>query len=130
MQLATTHEGTPNGTPTIEPELVLQSQRSGRNVLLVDVRDADAFRDGHVSGARSIPIHQLVTRAFEITSDRSAAIVIVSQRGDRAKVAASSLRLAGFTEVSMLAGGMDRWIASGLPIEHTPPPSISSSSSS
>ena len=119
MQLEPVHEGTFNGAPVVEAELLLQTLRSGRRVLLVDVRNAEEFREAHLEGSRSIPIHQLVARAPELAPDRSMPIIVVSQRGERAKIAAASLRLAGFPEIATLGGGIDRWLAAGLPIERT-----------
>lgn len=119
MQLGPTHEGTFNGSPRIEAELLLQELRSGRNIVVVDVRNADEFRDAHIEDARSIPIHQLIARACEITTDRSAPVVVVSNRGLRAMVAAASLRLAGFAEIAILAGGLKRWRELGYPVRRT-----------
>lgn len=119
MQLGPSHEGTFNGSPIIEAELLLQELRSGRNVIVVDVRNHDEFCDGHIEGARSIPIHQLVARASEITSDKSTLVVLVSGEGGRAKIAAASLRLAGYAEIATLAGGIKRWRELGFPLKRT-----------
>lgn len=119
MQLGPSHEGTFNGSPFIEPELLLQELQSGRNVVVVDVRNHDEYRNGHIHGARSIPIHQLVARASEITTDRAIAVVVVSGGGMRAKIAAASLRLAGYAEVATLQGGMRRWQQLRMPVEIT-----------
>jgi rhodanese-related sulfurtransferase len=115
MQLGTVHPGTFNGSPTIDAELLAQEMRSGRNVIVVDIRNKDEFCEQHIDGARSIPIHQLVARACEITSDRSTLVVIVSRSGIRAKIAAASLRLAGYAEIATLSGGMKRWCELDLP---------------
>ncbi len=119
MQLGPSHEGTFNGSPVIEAELLLQELRSDRNVVVVDVRNHGEFRDGHIEGARSIPIHQLVARACEITTDRSTLVVVVSNGGARSKIAAASLRLAGYAEIATLAGGMRRWRELGFPVKRT-----------
>lgn len=119
MQLGTVHRGTFNGSPTIDAELVAQEMRSGRKLVIVDVRNKDEFCEGHIDGARWIPIHQLVARASEITTDASTPIVIVSNSGNRAKIAASSLRLAGFAEVATLVGGMRQWRELALPVRCT-----------
>lgn len=132
MQLGPSHEGTFNGSMVIEPELLLQELRSGRNVIVLDVRNHDEFCDAHIEGARSIPIHQLVARASEITTDRSTLVVLVSNEGGRARIAAASLRLAGYAEIATLAGGIKRWRELGFPTKRTsgmmpavipPPPS-------
>jgi sulfur-carrier protein adenylyltransferase/sulfurtransferase len=119
MQPASATRSTFNGSPTIDAELLAQELRSGRKIVVVDVRNKEEFVEGHIHGARSIPIHQLVGRASEITTDRSNVVVIVSNAGARAKIAAASLRLAGYAEVATLAGGMKRWRELGLPVRCT-----------
>lgn len=119
MQLGPAHPGTFDGSPMMDPELLAQEMRSGRKLVIVDVRTKDAFCAQHIEGARSIPIHQLVARASEIATDRSTAVVVVSGSGVRAKIAAASLRLAGFAEVATLAGGMKLWSELGLPAVST-----------
>jgi rhodanese-related sulfurtransferase len=119
MQLGEAHPGTFNGSPRIDAELLAQELRAGRNIVVVDVRNKDEFVEGHIHDARSIPIHQLVARACEITTDRSVMIIVVSGSGDRAKIAAASLRLAGYPEVAILAGGMRRWRELDLPVRCT-----------
>jgi rhodanese-related sulfurtransferase len=116
MQLGTVHPGSFNGSPTLDAELLAQEMRSGRKLVIVDVRNKDEFCEGHIAGARWIPIHQLVARASEITTDRSAPVVCVSRSGRRAEIAAAALRLAGFPEVATLAGGMHRWTALALAV--------------
>lgn len=119
MQLGSVHPGSFNGSPIIDAELLVQDMRSGRNLVIVDIRNKEEFIEGHIDGARSIPLHQLVARACEITTDRSTLIVIVSGSGIRAKIAGASLRLAGYDEVATLGGGMKRWRELGLPVKCT-----------
>lgn len=116
VQLGPVHPGTFNGSPMIDAELLAQELRSGRKIIVIDIRNKDEFIRGHIDDARSIPIHQLIARACEITTDRSRMIVIVSEWGTRAKIAAAALRLAGYPEVATLAGGMKRWLELALPV--------------
>lgn len=121
------HHALNGGFDHIDPDLVLQKLRSGQDLLLVDVRSSTEFRGGHIPSSRSMPIHQLVARSAEIASHKSDLIVLVSRTGARAHVAASALRLAGFTEVAILLHGLDHWRERGLPIQDTstpPPPSV------
>jgi rhodanese-related sulfurtransferase len=104
----------------IDPELLVQELRSGRRILIVDVRSTDEFRSaaGRIHGACSMPLHHLRARAAELGSHRSEAIVVVSGRGNAARRAAVELELLGFTEVRALDGGMQRWTELGLPVVH------------
>jgi 3-mercaptopyruvate sulfurtransferase SseA len=63
-------------------------------------------------------MHHLRARAMELGGHRSEAVVVVSRRGNAARVAAVELELLGLTEVSVLDGGMQRWAELGLPVIH------------
>ncbi len=89
--------------------------------LVIDVRQASEFDDGHVGGAWHIGAGDLPNRLAELPRDRPIATVCAG--GYRASVAASLLDAAGFTNVSWVAGGMDRWTADGLPVERGSGPS-------
>jgi len=62
-------------------------------------------------------VHELPSRCDLLDSHRSDPIVVVSSGGVRARLAALELMLAGFTEVSALSGGMERWSELQLPVE-------------
>ena len=83
--------------------------------LVIDVRQASEFADGHVGGAWHIGAGELPGRLAELPRDRPIATICAA--GYRASVAASLLDAAGFTNVSWVAGGNDAWIAQGLPVE-------------
>lgn len=116
--------GIPSFDPTgalrsISPELLLQRIESGRTHVVLDVRGADEFRgpSGHLEGSRSIPLHQLPARRDELLPLRHEPIVIVSNRGVRARLAAFALALAGFEDVVVLDGGFHRWLDLGYRVE-------------
>lgn len=111
--------------PVMEPELLFQEIESGRFVNIVDVRQRDeAARVGWIAGARRIPIHQLRGRISEIDSMKCEPVVVVSTRGIGAHTAASALGRSGFCDVSVLAGGMQRWLSLGLPVVHASLPPV------
>jgi rhodanese-related sulfurtransferase len=106
-----------NGVRTIEPELLEQELRSGRRIVLLDVRTHDEFKSGHIEGSRCIPIHQLRGRRAELRGCESLPIVVVSRHGVRAHAAAIALALGGFTDVQSLEGGMLHWNEMGFATE-------------
>ncbi len=108
-----------NGPSMIDAELLLQELRSGRTLVVVDVRSKAEFCAGHIPDSRLIPIHQLAARTCELATHRTDPIVVVSQDGVRATIAAGALALAGFGEVSVLDGGIRRWRELGHPLEDT-----------
>ncbi len=83
--------------------------------LVLDVRQASEYEDGHVGGAWHIGAGDLPGRLADLPRDRPIAAICAA--GYRASVAASLLDAAGFTNVSWVAGGNDEWVARGLPVE-------------
>lgn len=79
----------------------------GDDLVLLDVRQQDEYREGHLEGAILIPLSQLEARLSEI--DRDKTILVVCWSGYRSARAASILADAGFSNVLNYAGGMSAW---------------------
>jgi rhodanese-related sulfurtransferase len=85
-----------------------------KSLQLIDVRSAEEYQyEGHVAGARLIPLPALAQRLDEISRDTPVALICRS--GNRSQVAAEMLVRAGFTSVSNVQGGMLAWRQAGYP---------------
>ncbi len=82
--------------------------------ILLDVRQPEEFRQGHILGAKLIPLGELSRRMKEIPSNK--AIICVCRSGHRSARAAKILKSAGY-DVSNLKGGMSNWSRQGLPVQ-------------
>jgi phage shock protein E len=83
--------------------------------IVIDVRSSDAFRDGHIPGARSLSLDEPGDRFRELP--RRATIVLycscpVSEIGP----AYQFLRFSGFDDVRVLEGGFAAWVGRGYPV--------------
>ncbi len=85
---------------------------------VIDVRSKNEFAAGHIPGARSLPFDELAApRIFERLRPTKQVICIVSDRGHiRASLATGIFRSAGCLNAVPLVGGMEDWIARGLPL--------------
>ena len=81
--------------------------------MLLDVRNADEWEAGHVEGATSIPMHQIVDRQGELPTNRE--IVVICKVGGRSAKVAEALVTAGYAAANV-AGGAEAWQAAGFPI--------------
>jgi rhodanese-related sulfurtransferase len=86
--------------------------RADAAVRILDVRTVSEFENGHISGAYNVPLDQLHEHAPEIRA-ASGPVILVCQSGQRAQKAEALLRAAGMSNVRVLAGGMQAWIAAG-----------------
>ena len=83
---------------------------------ILDVRDREAFNDGHIMGAMSMPMDQLVERVRSSLEPNRDIYVYGASDSDTA-TAASQLRDAGFRCIAELKGGFPAWKAIGGPTE-------------
>jgi molybdopterin/thiamine biosynthesis adenylyltransferase/rhodanese-related sulfurtransferase len=85
-------------------------------IALIDVRDPDEYRDGHIEGATNISRGFLEFRIGTAVTDPETPIVLYCQSGLRSLLAAKALRELGYATVINLKGGFQKWAQSGLPV--------------
>jgi len=89
---------------------------AGEPVVVIDVRDPDEYRDGSIEGANNISRGFLEFRISAAAADQSTPIVLYCQTGLRSMLAAKALHDLGYTNVTNLQGGFQRWAQSGLAV--------------
>src|SRR5690349_13352608 len=82
---------------------------------LLDVREKDEFRDGHLDGAVSLPRGFLEMRVEETVPDKSTPIIAYCAGGTRSLIAARTLKEMGYTDVVSMTGGFTAWKNAGKP---------------
>ncbi|HEY4029176.1 MAG TPA: rhodanese-like domain-containing protein [Caulobacteraceae bacterium] len=96
------------------------SERLGgnsRDLVVIDLREKDAFDQGHVPGARHLPRGQLELRVNSEFPDPTVRIVTCCEFGKISTLAAATLRDLGFLRATALDGGIKAWREAGLPLE-------------
>jgi rhodanese-related sulfurtransferase len=88
-------------------------------VTVVDVRSLAAYEQARVPGAVHIPLEELSERAGELDGNQTIVFYVLSSSERGALEAAMVLYGLGFTRVSVLEGGIQRWYAEGYVIEGT-----------
>jgi molybdopterin/thiamine biosynthesis adenylyltransferase/rhodanese-related sulfurtransferase len=94
-----------------------EARERADKAVLVDVREADEWAQGHVPGAVFIPRGFLELRVEEKVPDRSREVILYCAGGTRSALAARALQDLGYEHVSSMAGGFGKWKESGFPIE-------------
>ena len=90
--------------------------RAEKGAVLVDVREADEWSQGHVPGAVFIPRGFLELRVEEKVPDKAQEVILYCAGGTRSALAAKSLADLGYANVSSMAGGFGKWKEAGFPI--------------
>jgi glyoxylase-like metal-dependent hydrolase (beta-lactamase superfamily II)/rhodanese-related sulfurtransferase len=86
------------------------------DLIILDVRERDAYEAGHIPGARLLPRGQLELRASEDLPDPTRRIVAYCEFGRISTLAAATLRAMGFQRAVALDGGMKAWREGNFPI--------------
>ncbi len=100
--------------PTIDVVQAETRIKSSPKPVLLDVRNPDEFRGGHIAGARLIPLYELPQRLNELPRDRE--ILCVCRSGYRSASATRQLVAAGYAAVNV-GGGMNAWAGAQLPVK-------------
>ena len=108
------------GIPTVAISGVPHPLPDGLHVL--DVREDDEWRAGHIEGAVHIPLHDLPARTSDVPEGQT---LVVCKVGGRSSQAVAYLLQQGH-EVVNLDGGMLDWEAAGRPMvsETDAPPRV------
>ncbi len=85
--------------------------------ILVDVREKEEFREGHLPGALSLPRGFLEMQVEAAVPDKAAPIVAYCQSGTRSLLAGRLLKDMGYSDVRSMAGGYGAWKGAGYPWE-------------
>lgn len=80
---------------------------------LLDVREVGAFHDAHIFYASGCALSRLERLAPQLVPRRTAPVVVCDAGGGEAESAATRLERFGYSDVSVLEGGIDAWAAAG-----------------
>ncbi len=100
----------------IAPRELLAKLGNGAGIQLLDVREPMEFRQGHIAGARNMPIHDLPRHLDSLGIDNRRPIVAICLSGHRSIPAYRLLKRHGY-QVYSLSGGMMAWWRGRLPME-------------
>lgn len=77
--------------------------------VVIDVREQDEFRAGHLPGSRGIGRGILEYHIADEVPDTNREIVLYCRGGNRSALAADALQTMGYTNVLSMAGGYRQW---------------------
>lgn len=86
-----------------------------KEAVIIDIRETDQFKKGHIPNARSIPIKTLASECEKLNQFKNKTFVVVCENGTQSHKAISQLKKAGFQNVHLLEGGIIAWGTQGLP---------------
>ena len=100
--------------PAVSAVELNEKLKNGARPLVLDVRQPDEYRGGHIAGAKLIPLNELGRRMKELPQSRE--IVCVCASGNRSNSATRMLAGAGYNAFNM-KGGMSAWRRANLTVK-------------
>ena len=94
--------------PEEGPAEVHKRLAAGDPLVVIDVRDPDEFRDGHLEAASNISRGFLEFRVGSAVRDQTTPVVLYCQTGLRSMLAAKALKDLGYSERDQPAGRLSR----------------------
>jgi rhodanese-related sulfurtransferase len=89
---------------------------NSESAVVVDVREPNEFRSGHIPNAINVPLSGLVTHLPQLEKYKTRPVVVSCQTSQRSARAALILKRHGFDTAHVLAGGFLRWQSENLPV--------------
>jgi rhodanese-related sulfurtransferase len=84
---------------------------------LIDVREAGEYNSSHIAGASPMPRRQLEFLMSHAVPFHGTPVVLCDDDGRRAQLAAGTVERMGYRDVSVLDGGINRWVTQGFSTE-------------
>ena len=102
---------------TIAPQALKTLLAGDGPFALIDVREAGEYNSSHIPGASSMPRRQLEFVMPHAVPFTGVPVVVCDDDGRRAGLAAATVERLGYRQVSVLDGGINRWVTDGFPTE-------------
>src|SRR5919109_4558850 len=88
--------------------------KNGKSHVLLDVRESDEWRQGHLEGALPLPRGFLEIKVETAIPDKKAPIIAYCAGGVRSLLAAKAMKEMGYQNVSSMSGGYTAWKNGGF----------------
>ncbi len=103
-----------DGAATIAPNDAIRMMNGG--AVLVDLRSANLYKDGHIEGAKSIPGDQITADPKALERLAGKTLVLYCDNGATTGAALRTLARTGAKDVHGLRGGLAAWKQENLPV--------------
>ncbi len=102
------------GQFSVSPQELIRLMNQG--ALLLDLRPADRYQEGHLAGARQMSGEALLSAGDTLKKHKEKTVVVYDDTGSLSAPAVRQLLAQGFTRAFTLRGGLTAWRADNLPL--------------
>ncbi|MDO5302103.1 MAG: rhodanese-like domain-containing protein [Tissierellia bacterium] len=90
--------------PKIDINTAVENLKNDKNALLVDVREADEYKAGHIPGAINVPLSTIQNSHKKKLPKKDQPIHMYCVTGPRAQTAVNYLKSQGYTAAQNIGG--------------------------
>lgn len=94
----------------------LSQLSNSQQAVLLDIREKEAFIQGHIAGSRNIPVANLSTKINGLLKSKKRPLIIISESGTDVKGVQKTLKENEFDQIFVLGGGIAQWRRDALPL--------------
>ena len=91
-----------------------QGEDSPIPFMMLDVRTPEEYKQGHIQGAKLIPVQALAEHLAEVPKNKR--VYVYCHSGKRSARASKLLAKHGFTNIENVMGGIEAWKQAGYPV--------------
>ncbi len=102
-----------DSVPEVTVDEVKAQMENGARPILLDVREREEYREGHLESSLPLPRGFLEMRIEEAVPDKRTSIVAYCAGGVRSLIAARTLKEMGYENVASMSGGYTAWKNAG-----------------
>jgi rhodanese-related sulfurtransferase len=88
-----------------------------RGAVVIDLRPAEQYATGHLSGARRMDGEQILKAGETLKRYKQKPLIVYDESGSLGGSAARQLKAQGFEQAFNLRGGLTAWRSDNLPLE-------------
>ncbi len=100
----------------LSPSSAIRLMNNHSDALVLDVRTAKDYKNGHIKGAKNIPLSDLAGSIESLEKEKDKPVLIYCNSGNSVMRAIRMLKKAGFEKVNNLEGGIAAWKEANMPL--------------
>ena len=102
----------------VSPASAIRLINNNDDALIIDIRSVAEYKNGHIRGAKNVPLSELTSKIEKFTDYRNKPVLLYCNSGNTTSKAIRLLKKAGFEKISNLEGGIMAWREASMPLSN------------
>ncbi len=100
----------------ISASMAIRLMNNNDDALIIDIRAVAEYNNGHIKGAKNIPLSEFASGLDGYSKFRDKPVLIYCNSGNTTTRAIKLLKKAGFTKINNMEGGIAAWKEANMPL--------------